>query len=117
MAAGEDQGQPLVGDLGQVGVGAGDVALQALEQRDVGGLGRARRAAAQPIEGPPARCSHDPGGGVAGHTLGGPALERSGKGVLQRFLGEVEVAEVADEAREHGAVFLADHGLHRVARL
>ena len=51
--------------------------------------------------------------GIGGHAIARPLLERRGEGVVQRLLGEIEVAEQADQGREDaarlGAVDSVDH--------
>src|SRR6266545_101595 len=47
--------------------------------------------AAQHVQGPPARCGGEPGARVAGDAPLGPGGERGDKGVLDAFLGDVEV--------------------------
>ena len=50
--------------------------------------------------------------GLAGHAVARPLLERGRERVVQRLLGEVEVAEQADQRGEHaarlGAIDLVD---------
>jgi len=60
-------------------------------------LGVALRLAAQPVEGAVARRRRDPRPGVVGDAVLGPALEGDDERVLHRLLGEIDVAEEADE--------------------
>ena len=55
------------------------------------------RLAADPVERLVAGDRRDPGAGIGGHALPRPALERDGERVLDRVLGEVEVAERRDQ--------------------
>ena len=45
----------------------------------------------------------EPGARIGGHAVARPLLERGGEGVVQRLLGEVEVAEQADQGGEDAA--------------
>ena len=47
--------------------------------------------------------------GLVGYAVAGPAVPRLDVGLLQRVLGEVEVAEPTDQARKHQAVLVAKH--------
>ena len=79
-------------------------------RRSPGASARARRApraparfsarlplAAEPVDRAVAGDPRDPGAGVVGDAVARPALERDREGVLNRVLGEVEVAEDADQ--------------------
>ena len=48
---------------------------------------------------------------VARRAVAGPLLERGREGVLHRVLGELEVAEDADQDRDRAAPFLPEQGL------
>ena len=60
-------------------------------------------AAAQRVDRLEAAGRHQPGARIGGHAVARPLLERRGEGVVQRLLGAVEVAEQADQRREHAA--------------
>jgi hypothetical protein len=51
---------------------------------------------------------HEPRTGVGGRPVSGPALGRDRERLLGRFLGEIEVAEEADQAREDAAPLIAE---------
>ena len=112
MAAGEDERQPLVGDRAHVLVLAGEL-LEPCEQL---GLAFERPLAPDPVDRPVARRRDDPGAGIARHAVHRPALERRGEGVLHSVLGEVEVAEDADEDRDRTSPLLAEDGRDRSAQ-
>ena len=95
MAAGEDEAQPVVFDafvvprLGIIGVSHEspvDIVRQRLES------------------GPPANCvdgletpgRYEPGTRIGGHTIARPLLQSCPESVVQRLLGDIEVAEQAD---------------------
>ena len=119
MAAGEDEAQPIV---------LHDVLLD----RPVGGrrhaaLRASRRSASSPSDASnrapapirsialkrPAETSQVRG--LAGHAVPRPLLHGRGEGVVQRLLGEIEVAEEADERRENAAGLGSVDRVHRVA--
>ncbi len=97
MAAGEDQPQPVVGDRAHrrasspssAAPGASAPARQLLlVARGRGGCGRSPCCA---------RVVTIHAAGLARHAVARPALERDHERVLHRLLGEVEVAEHADQ--------------------
>ena len=99
MAAGEDQPQPLVGNR------------RIVRQSRSGGLfvggerGRHRREPRPPpqlVDGLVARRPVEPGARIAGRVRR-PIGDRGGERVLQRFFGDVEVADRADQARQQPA--------------
>ena len=102
VAAGEDQPQAVVGHL--------RVLLALLDL--LGGRARAPRGppappsspggplAPQPVDRLVAGDAGDPGARVVGDAVVGPALERDHERLLHRLLGEVEVAEDPDQARD-----------------
>jgi hypothetical protein len=55
---------------------------------------------AQAVDRPVARDADDPGARVVRHPVARPALQRSNEGLLDRLLGQVEVAEDADQRRD-----------------
>ena len=57
--------------------------------------------------------AHGPSGRVRRHSVARPALRGDGEGVLGGFLGEIHVAEEADQGREHVAPALAEDLLER----
>ena len=60
----------------------------------------------------PADTSH--ARGFAGHAVARPLLERRPERVVQRFLGDVEVAEQADQRGEHAPRLGDIDGIHRL---
>lgn len=57
--------------------------------------------AAQGVDALESPRGHEPGAGVVGHPLPGPALEGGHEGFLQRLLGEVEIAQQSHQRRQH----------------
>jgi uncharacterized membrane protein len=55
-----------------------------------------------------ARRRRQPRAGVTRQPVAGPALRGGRKRLLRRFLGEVEVAEEADQRREDATPLLAE---------
>ena len=103
MAAGEDELEPLVRDRRLVHlVLHGFLDVEQLELR------RERALAADAVDRAVARRGHEPGARVGGRPVPRPALGRDRERLLRGFLGEVEVAEEADEAREDAAPFVAE---------
>ena len=73
-------------------------------------------AAAQPVDRPVARGRRDPRPGVGGHAAVRPGLERGDERVLDGLLGEVEVAEDADQRRDRPALLLAEQAVDDLVR-
>ena len=55
--------------------------------------------------------------GFGGNAIARPLLHRGGERVVQRLLRQLEVAEQADQGREHAAGIGAVDGVHRRPRL
>jgi hypothetical protein len=123
MAAREDQAQSVVAD------GHVRVAPSALRRLDAGELRLDRRvacqftgllpqptASAQPVDGPVPRGRRDPGARVVRYTPNRPCLERGDERFLDGLLGEVEVAEDADERRDRAARFGAKQAVDDLVR-
>ena len=68
---------------------------------------------ADPIGGAVARRSHQPGARVFWYAVARPALGGDGERLLRGVLGEVEVAEDADQGGENAAPLLAEDPVER----
>src|SRR2546423_1790385 len=79
--------------------------LRPLEQA---GLRRQRAIAADAIDGSIPRRPHEPGARVGGGSFAGPTLRGDREGLLRGFLGEVEVAEEADQRSEDPSPLIAE---------
>src|SRR5262249_62198125 len=87
--------------------------LQGLERREQFGLACERALAADPVDCTVARRCDDPGDWVVRLSVTRPPLERCRERVLHRVLGELEVAEDANEDRHRQAPLLAEQAAHR----
>jgi hypothetical protein len=103
VAAREDELEPLVRDRRFL-----HVVLNRLGHIEQAGLFRERAVAADAVDGAVARGGHEPGARVGGRPVEGPALGRDRERFLGGFLGEVEVAEEADQAGEDAAPLVAE---------
>ena len=101
MAAREDQLEPLVGNHSLL---VGGERLHTCEQLGLAGEGL---LTANPVDRPVPRGCDDPGAGVPRRPLPRPQLGSTHEGVLDRVLGEVEVAEDASEDRDAARTFVA----------
>src|SRR5947207_2034900 len=72
------------------------------------GLRGQRAIAADAIDGSVARRRHQPCTRVDGGSFARPALGGDGEGLLRGFLGEVEVAEEADQCSEDAPPLFAE---------
>ena len=103
MAAGEHELEPLVGDRRLVH----DV-LHGLGLVEQGQLRGERAIPANAVDRAVARGRQQPRPRLRGRSLARPALGRDREGVLRGLLGELEVAEEADQAREHAAPLVVE---------
>ena len=113
MAAHEDELQPLVGD-GRLLQFARHPCLTnswvtGLRHVELADLRRQRAIAPDAVDRPVARGGHEPGARVLGRPVAWPALGGGGERVLGGFLGELEVAEEADQRREDASPLVAEN--------
>src|SRR6202521_3697899 len=103
MAAGENEAQPIIldafavqrrGIIGYVLNLLGDIV-----DRDKA------RLSAYAVDGLEASGGDQPGPRILRHAIARPLLERRPERIVQRFFGQVEVAEEADQCRENAARF------------
>ena len=110
MTAGEDQAQPLVGNRGRLvhllllAVRPVDVFEPPEELR----LALEVSLAADAVDRPVAGDGDQPAGGIGRHAVAGPAVQGLRDGILQGVLGQIEVAQGADQRGEDAAVLLAE---------
>jgi hypothetical protein len=103
MAAREQQLEPLVLE------GRGVLHLvRGLGQLEQAGLLRERPLAADAVDRAVARGRDQPDGRTGGDPVARPALGGDRERLLRGFLGEVEVAEEADQRGEDAAPLLAE---------
>ena len=107
VAAGEDEGEPVVGDRAHVVL----LDRELLQPADELRLLLEDLLAADPVDRSVPRGRDDPGAGRARHAVARPALEGGREGVLHRVLGELEVAEDAREDRDGTAPLLSEDPL------
>jgi hypothetical protein len=103
MAAGKDQLESLVGKGCLL-----HCVLCCLGHVDQAGLCGECPVAADPIDGSAAGRRYEPDAGVGGHAVLRPALRGDREGLLRGFLGEVKVAEEADQSSEDISPLLAE---------
>jgi hypothetical protein len=102
VATREDQFQPFVGNRRLV-----HLLLRCDRLQQAGLLGEFPLAP-DTVDRAVARGGDEPGAGVARRAIARPALGRDRKGLLGGLLGEVEIAEKADQAGEYAAPFVAE---------
>jgi hypothetical protein len=79
--------------------------LEALEDRRLLAQGA---LTAQAVDRPVAGDAGDPGTGVGGDAVPGPALQRGHEGLLHRLFGELEIADHADQRRDRPSRLLPE---------
>ena len=107
VAAGEDQLEPLVGERASPS-SSSSTASRHLEQLRLGGE---RAVAADPVDRAVAGGGDQPGARVRRRAVAGPALGGGRERLLGGLLGEVEVAEEADQGGQDAAPLLAEDPL------
>jgi hypothetical protein len=95
MAAREDQLEPLVRDRRLF-----HVVLHDFRHVELASLLRSHAITADAVDRPVARGGHQPSAWVRGHPVARPALGSDRERLLGSLLGELEVAEEADQAGE-----------------
>jgi hypothetical protein len=103
VAAGEQQLEALVGDCGLI-----HLELLALGQVEQPELRCQRAVATDPVDRAVPSRRDQPGPWVRGRAVARPARRRQRERLLRGFLGEVEVAEEADQGGEDAAPFLPE---------
>jgi hypothetical protein len=103
VAAGEDELEPLVRKGGLV-----HRVLHRLRHLEQAGLRGQRAVAADAVDRAVAGRRHQPGAGVGGRAVARPALGGDREGLLRGLLGEVEVAEEADQRGEDAPPLVAE---------
>ncbi len=93
MAAGEDQPQAVVFEVFTLPFGL-VVAVQLIGQQAQGCVETCPLA--QPVDGLEATSRDQPGARIGRQTVTRPLLHRRDKGVMQGFLGQLEIAQQAD---------------------
>jgi uncharacterized protein DUF6596 len=116
MATRENQPQPIIFDALVVkGRGVAGLGSELLRDRCL----RRVEPGAPPyrVDGlEPAR-RNEPCAEICGHTLFRPSLERSTEGIVQRVLGQLEVAEQTDQCGENPARLRTVNRVHTLANL
>jgi hypothetical protein len=112
MTAGEDELQALVAD----GHGLFDLVLDGLRRIEQPRLGGERALSPDAVDRAIAGGRDEPGDGVVGSAVARPALGGDGEGVLGGLLGEVEVAEEADQGGQHTAPLVAEDVVDQLRR-
>jgi hypothetical protein len=107
VAAGEDQAQPVVGH----GALLGRRLRLAPQQDRLGVAVLAGRLPAEPVDRPVPGGGDDPAGRARWRPGRRPAPHGLGEGVLDRLLGQVDVADDADQDGDRAAVLAAEHRL------
>jgi hypothetical protein len=103
MTAGEDELQALVGERRLV-----HRVLHRLWHLEKPGLAKQGAVAIDPVDGTVPGRRREPRAGSAGDAVARPPLGRNGERLLGGFLGEVEVAEEADQVGEDAAPLVAE---------
>ncbi len=109
MSRSRSSSTPLVVQRGSVGAAAIEALDDLLLRRVEPG------APADGVNGFESAGRHQPRPRPFRNALPRPLLDRRGEGVVERLLGEVEVAEEADQRREHAARLGPVDGVHRLA--
>jgi hypothetical protein len=101
VTTGEEQLEPLVADL--ILADLRHVVLHGFLPVQQARLGGQDPLAADPVDGPVARCGDEPRRRVVRRPVARPALGGDDERLLGGVLGKLEVTEVADQGRQHPA--------------
>ena len=115
MATGENQPQPIVLDvifarLRSISGACGDP-LRKLRQRCI-----VAGTPAHAVDRFEAAGRDEPRARIVGHAVARPLLDGRRKGIVHRLFGAIEIAEQADERREHAPRVGAVDGIHHLPR-
>jgi len=110
VTAGEDELKPLIGDLGLIHLGLRDLGCRGCEQPQ---LGSEHAVAAQPVDRRVPRRGHQPRRRPGWQAVARPAPRGGREGLRDGLLGELEVAEVADDGGQDAAPLVAEDLLKR----
>ena len=103
VTAREDELEPFIGERGRV-----HRVLHRLRHLEQAGLRDQRAVAADAVDGSVARGRDQPRAGVGRDPVPWPALRGDRERLLRGFLGEVEVAEEADQGSEDASPLIAE---------
>jgi hypothetical protein len=87
--------------------------LRRIADGEQAGLGGEGPVATDPVDGPVPSRRRQPGAWVGRDAVARPPLDRDGEGLLRGFLGEVEVAEQADQCGHDTAPLIAEDLIDR----
>ena len=104
MAAGEDQAQPVVVHGPSI-----DWFVCGMQQCRLFLTVISGTFSADTVDGPVAGGGDDPTGGTRRQTVGGPPFECDLERVLDRFFGDIDIAEEADQAGDRTPRLAAEH--------
>ena len=110
VAAGEDKSEPVVGDTTHVGLVSSE-RLERLERLQLRSLLAKGSLTPQPIDRSVARGRRDPRAGVVGDPAFRPHPHRLRERVLHRVLGQVEVAQDADQRRDRPPLLVPEQAV------
>jgi hypothetical protein len=108
VTAREDELQPLVGKRRGVHRHLSPVARDERAE-----LGREGPVSADAVRCPVPSRLHQPGARMAGNAVAWPPAGSDGERLLRGFLGEIEVAEEADQGGQDASPFLAEDAIER----
>ena len=116
MTAGEDQAQPVVRDGAVVHLVHLVLLVRRRERLELLHLVLEPASPAEAVDRLVPRGGRDPRGRVARQATARPDLEGDEEGVLHRLLGEVEVAEHADERRDRPSRLVSEQAVDGLVR-
>ena len=116
VTAGEDQPQAIIDDRALFDHRPVLLLVEAYELCKALGAIRHRAVAAQAIDRAPPRRDREPRTRIRRNAVARPRRERGRIGVLDRVLGQLEIAHMTNQSRQHGRPLVAKRAGDRIRR-
>jgi hypothetical protein len=113
MAAGEDQAQAVIGHSALL---FGLSPLVSGQQQGLSSPSIMGRGSTEPIDGPATRRDDDPARRTRWQTIGRPTQRGHLERVLDRFFGQIDVAEGSDQYGHNPPMLFPEHRIDLAAR-
>src|SRR5579864_3023310 len=117
MTAGEDQPQAIVDDRALFDHSPVLLLVEAYELSEALGAIGHRAVTTQAIDRAPPRRDREPRARIGRNAVAWPRRERGRIGVLNRVLGQLKIAHMSNQSRQHDRPLVAKRASDRIRRL